>query len=339
MQAELGRAAAAESEDVFSIIAGMTRRRDSRRGAGLAVALFALLFCAFVPGAAAQPKGNGRINGKILDDQGKPALNVQVRAQKAGEALIVEAKTNDKGEWNMQGLTAGQWNFEFAKEGFDTQRMQVQIAENRNPPIDMKLTKAAPAVDPNVEIQAEMKKAVELQKTGKLADARKIIEDLLVKYPAAIRLNAFLASTYEAEKNYDKAIEAVKIVVDKEPGDVDLKLYLAELYTLKGDKVEGQKILDSIDLAQVKDPVMFINVAISSINAGKGDEAVALLDKLAKQFPTRADLHYYRARANITSKKMVEAKADLEKFISMAAPDARELPDAKKLLEQLKDVK
>ncbi len=36
---------------------------------------------------------------------------------------------------------------------------------------------------------------------------------------------------------------------------------------------------------------------------------------------------------------MPEAKADLEKFVSMAPPDARELPDAKKLLEQLKDVK
>ena len=34
-----------------------------------------------------------------------------------------------------------------------------------------------------------------------------------------------------------------------------------------------------------------------------------------------------------------EAKADLEKFVSIAAPDARELPDAKKLLEQLKDAK
>jgi predicted Zn-dependent protease len=239
----------------------------------------------------------------------------------------------------MQGLSGGQWNFEFIKEGFDSQRMQVQIAENRNPPIEMKLTKAAPAVDPNVEVQTEMKKALELQQGGKLVEARKIIEDLLVKYPSAYRLNAFLASTYEAEKNLDKAIEHVKIVVEKEPADIDLKLYLAELMTAKGDKVEGQKILDSIDMTQVKDPTMFINVAISSINAGKGDDAVAMLDKLAKLFPTRADLHYYRARANITSKKMVEAKADLEKYISMAAPDARELPDAKKLLEQLKDVK
>jgi predicted Zn-dependent protease len=318
----------------------MTRRRGWIQGARLSTALLAAFFCAFVTGsAAAQNRGNARINGKILDDQGKPAQNVQVRAVKNGEALILEAKTNDKGEWNIQGLTVGQWNFEFTKEGFDPQRMQVQIAERGNPPIEMKLTKAAPAVDPNIEIQAEMKKAMELQQGGKLADARKIMEDLLVKYPAAYRLNAFLASTYQAEKNYDKAIEHVKVVVDKEPTDLDLKLYLAELYMAKGDKVESQKILDAIDVTQVKDPVMFINVAISSINAGKGDEAVALLDKLAKQFPTRADLYYYRARANITSKKMVEAKGDLEKFISMAAPDARELPDAKKLLEQLKDAK
>jgi Tfp pilus assembly protein PilF len=341
MQAELGRAAAAESEDVLSIIARMRSRRHWISGARLATALFAFVFCAFVTAnAGAQPRGNGRINGKILDDQGKPAQNVAVRAQKAGDALIHEAKTNDKGEWNLQGLTAGQYTFEFSKEGFDPQRVQVQIAENRNPPIDnMKLTKAAPAVDPNVEIQTEMKKAMELQQGGKLLEARKIIEGLIAKYPSAYRLHAFMASTYEAEKNVDKAIEEIKIVVEKEPADIDMKLYLAELMTLKGDKVEAQKILDAIDLAQVKDPVMFINVAISSINAGKGDEAVALLDKLAKVFPTRADLHYYRARANITSKKMVEAKADLEKFISMAAPDARELPDAKKLLEQLKDVK
>jgi predicted Zn-dependent protease len=92
-------------------------------------------------------------------------------------------------------------------------------------------------------------------------------------------------------------------------------------------------------MTQVKDPTLFINSAISSINAGRADEAIATLDKLYKQFPTQSNILYYRARAYIVAKKMVEAKADLEKFVSSAAPDARELPDAKKLLEQLKDVK
>jgi tetratricopeptide (TPR) repeat protein len=300
-----------------------------------------ILLCLVIPVlASAQAKGNGRINGKILDDQGKPAQNVMVRAQRAGDPLFVEARTNDKGEWRMENMAGGKWTFEFMKEGFELQRMEVAVADNnRNPPIDMKLTKAAATVDPNVEIQAEMTKALALQKEGKQADARKIIETLLVKYPIAVRLNAFLANTYEAEKNYDKAIEHLKIVVDKEPNDLDLKVYLAELYTAKGDKAEAAKVLDAIDMTKVTDPTVFINMAIGSINAGRADEAVATLDKINKAFPTRADVLYYRARAYIVAKKMVEAKADLEKFVATAPPDARELADAKKLLEQLKDVK
>ena len=308
----------------------MTRARN---------AAFILLCVLLAASASAQSKGNARINGKILDDQGKPAQGVLVRALKVGDSAPREVTTNDKGEWNLTGLAAGQWNLEFAKDGFDSQRMTVEITANRNPPIDMKLTKAAPAVDPNVELQGAMQKAVELQKGGKSAEARQVIEEMIAKYPAAYRLNAFVASTYEGEKNFDKAIEHMKIVVEKEPADIDMKTYLAELYTQKGSRDEAQKVLESVDMSQVKDPTIFINIAIGSINAGKPDEAVATLDKLQKQFPTQANILYYRARAYIVAKKYPEAKADLDKFVSMAAPDARELPDAKKLLEQLKDVK
>lgn len=323
--AELGRRNPA---NILSIIGLMMRARNT---------VLMLVCVLFAASAWAQSKGNARVNGKILDDQGKPAAAVLVRAIKAGDPTPVEIKTNDKGEWKLEGLATGSWNFEFLKEGFEPQRMTLEL-ENRNPPIDMKLTKAA-AIDPNAELQAGMAKAVELQKGGKNAEARKLIEDLIAKYPEAYTLNAFVGSTYESEKNYDKAIEHVKIVVDKDPANIEVKTYLIELYTLKGDKVEAQKLLDSIDITQMKDPTLFINSAITSINAGKPDEAIAMLDKLIKQFPTQGNLFYYRARALIVAKKLPEAKADLEKFVSMAAPDARELPDAKKLLEQLKDVK
>ena len=308
----------------------MTRARNA------ALILLCVLLAA---SASAQPKGNARINGKILDDQGKPAQAVIVRAVKVGDPQAKEAKTNDKGEWSMNDLTTGQWNFEFVKDGFDSQRMTVEVAANRNPPIDMKLTKAAPGVDPNVELQAEMQKAVELQKAGKVPEARKVIEDLIAKYPSAYRLNAFVATTYESEKNFDKAIEHMKIVVEKEPADIDMKMFLAELYVQKGSRDEAQKILASVDMTKVTDPTLFINLAIGSINAGKADDAIATLDMVGKQFPQQANVLYYRARAYIVAKKMAEATADLEKFVSISPPDARELPDAKKLLEQLKAIK
>ena len=259
-----------------------------------------ILSCALVAAtAAAQSKGNARVNGKILDDQGKPAAGVLVRALKAGEPAPVEIRTNDKGEWKLENLAPGSWNLEFLKEGFDPQRMTVELT-NRTAPINMNLTKA---VDPNVELQAGMAKSVELHKAGQSDEARKIIIDLVAKYPEAYRLHAFVAQTFAEQKNYDKAIEHLKIVVDKEPADVDMKTFLAELYTMKGDKAEAQKILESIDVTQVKDPTVFINAAITSINAGKPEEAIATLDKLAKQFPAQANILYYRGRANIAAKK------------------------------------
>jgi tetratricopeptide (TPR) repeat protein len=298
-----------------------------------------MLLCLVLPViASAQSKGNGRISGKIVDDQGKPAAGVQVRAMRTGDQTGLEAKTNDKGEWQMSGMAAGEWSFEFVKDGFDPQRMAVKVADNRNPPIEMKLTKAV--ADPNVEIQAQMKKADDLQREGKIPEARKTIEDVLAKYPQVVRLNAFLAQLDATEKNYDKAVEHLKLALDKEPDDLELKMFMAELLSMKGDRVESHKILASMDdVSKAQDPTVFINDAIQSINAGQADEALATLDKVMKAFPTRADLYYYHARANIAAKKLPEAKADLEKFVSMAPPTARELPDAKSLLEKLKDVK
>jgi predicted Zn-dependent protease len=131
----------------------------------------------------------------------------------------------------------------------------------------------------------------------------------------------------------------LKLVVEKEPANIDMKLIMADLMIEKGDKAEGLAILQAVDMTQVKDPSPIINGAITMINDSKPDDALALLDKVRQQFPDRADVYYYRGRAHVSAKKLPEAKADFEKYVSMAPPDARELADAKKILEQLKDVK
>jgi tetratricopeptide (TPR) repeat protein len=94
-----------------------------------------------------------------------------------------------------------------------------------------------------------------------------------------------------------------------------------------------------MDIEGVKDPLPYMNVIIGMINEQKSEEALALLGKLMTKFPNETSLYYYRGRANLAAKNLPEARADLEKFVAGAPPDARELDDAKKILEQLKDVK
>ena len=107
-----------------------------------------------------------------------------------------------------------------------------------------------------------------------IAEARKIYEDLLAKYPDVHQLNAYIAQAYAGENNYAKAVEHLKIASDKDPTNVEMKLLLADMLMEKGDKAEALEILKAVDLTQVKDPLPLINASITLINDGKADEAL-----------------------------------------------------------------
>ena len=300
--------------------------------------LFVLLIALLVAASAtAQSRGTGRVTGKVVDEAGKPIADVVVKGVKVGESQVIPTKTNDKGEWTLAGLAAGTWNVDFEKPGLETIRRSVDVAEGgRLPPVSVTMKPAAPAADPREEINKDMQRAAEHIKGGRIVEARKIYEDLLVKFPTVHQFHNFIGRAFAAENNTPKAIEHVRIALEKEPANIETKMLLAELLQTAGEKDEAKKLLDSIDITQAKDPFPFVNVAINQINENKAPEAVELLTKLLAQFPTEPQLLYYRGRAYLASSKFEEAKADFEKFVA-ANPAAaqKEVAEAKKILEQL----
>jgi tetratricopeptide (TPR) repeat protein len=283
-------------------------------------------------------RGSGRISGKVTGPDGKPVLGVEVRAQKIGESQIFTVKTNDKGEWAINGLAAGDWNLDFVKDGLEPVQRTTRVGEGaRIGNLNLTMAVAQPKADPNAELQKEAARAEELLKAGQNAEARKIYEALLAKYPDIHQLNNLISRTYAAEGNTAKAIEYARLSLSKDPNSVETKLLLAFLLQASGEKDESTKILNSIDVSSAKDPVLFINVAINQINDGKIDEAIALLTKLAAQFPSEGMILYYRGLGYLRQQKMAEAKADFEKFVAADPPNSeRELAEAKKILEQIK---
>jgi predicted Zn-dependent protease len=287
--------------------------------------------------ALAQSRGNARLNGKVVDEQGQPVADVIVKAQMNGQTEILSGKSDKKGEFRINGLANGEWKVELAKPDLETAIEMVEVRADSAPALNVTLKKAAPKVDPMTEINAELQRAATIAQSGKIPEARKIYEDLLVKYPSVYQLEGFIARTYAAETPPDmpKALEHLKINLEKEPANVELKLFQAELLMETGDKAGAKAILDGIDMTQVKDPYTYINHAINLINDKKGMEAAEVLTKLLAQFPTANELYYYRGRAYVAAEKLDEARADLEKFVSLA-PAAKEAADAKKILDQIK---
>lgn len=289
--------------------------------------------------AVVQARGNARLQGKVVDEAGQPVADVMVKAQMPGQTEILSGKSNKKGEWRINGMADGQWNIELTKEGLEPIRQTIEVRDERAAPLNATMTK--PKVDPSVAVNAELQRAVALAQAGKFAEAREVCETLVTKDPALVQCHAFIGRMYAGENQIPKAIEHVKMALEKDPNNIDTKLLLADLLNESGEKVEAKKILDAVDMTLVKDPFPFMNAAISIINEAKGPEAEAKgieaaewLTKLAAQFPTQNLIIYYRGRAYLAASKFDLAKADLEKFIA-AAPDSKEAIEAKRLLDQM----
>ena len=316
----------------------MTARR-------MAVVLIGVLALSAV--TAAQDRGKTKAQGKVVDDAGAPLGDVVVAAVMDGtDKPFQQTKTNNKGEWKVENLVAGKWKFYFGgKQGLEEKSVDADVGASGTVSVpDVKLGKP---VDHDAVIGGEIQKAAELMKANKPAEARKVYEDLLTKYPQAqapfrAQVYGAVAQTYVAENNAAAAAEQLKKATEADPSNTDLQVVYGEMLMQANDpaqKAEGEKLLLGLDISKVKDPFPYMNVVIGQINAQKPEDALALLNKLMTQFPTDTSLYYYRGRANLAAKKLPEAKADLEKFVAGAPPSARELPDAKKILEQMKDVK
>ena len=110
----------------------------SIRVACVAIALAALT----APVVFGQARGLGAINGTVSAEEGEaiPGAVVKVHLPN-GDAL--EGKSDDKGKWNVMGLGKGEFQVEFAKDGFVTKRVKLVIEKEtlRSEPIKISMKK------------------------------------------------------------------------------------------------------------------------------------------------------------------------------------------------------
>ena len=276
----------------------------------------------------------GRISGKVTDESGAPVEGAQVVATMGAGRFT--AKTNKKGEWAIGGLGRGEWGVDIEKDGFEKRSISVSVADlTRIPPIEIVLKKAAPVVDPNAEIQAELEKAAQLLKGGKHADARGVYEALLARYPEAYQIHPLIARTYSAENQHDKAIEHLQAALARQPDNVEWKLLLGSELAVAGKADEAKAMMASVDETKVTDATPYVNIGITLYNANQAKQAQAYFDKAVTLFPNQGDGYYYRGLTHLQLGNNDAAKADLTKFLELA-PNAPEAEMAKKILTQLK---
>jgi tetratricopeptide (TPR) repeat protein len=313
------------------------------------VAILVLGIVLFASAASAQDwKGNGRMNGRVVDEQNKPLEGVRVFASLGDFKDVADATTDRRGDWSLDGLTEGSWHLTFEKEKYEPAQATAEIDEGGvSSPVR---TKMKAAFDPNAFIQAELKKAQALLVQKKYADARAVFQGILAKVPAPeltgpMQFN--LAQTYYAEGNLDKTIECLKASLAAAPANVQAKLMLANVLISKPSFDEAAQVLGSIDEASITEPQIYLNFAVAYVKAQKLEGALPYLDKAVARFPRSPLVYYYRGTTLIeilNTKKdpsdparadlMAKIKADLEKYLQVS-PNGPEAGQVKKLLAQI----
>jgi tetratricopeptide (TPR) repeat protein len=282
-------------------------------------------------------KGMGRLEGRVLDADGKPLPDVTVKMNLPSRGGGTTLKTDKKGHWAIGGIAAGAWEIDLSAPGYVVKKITLNLPSEsaRLAPVDVKLEKAA-AAGPPPEVRAALEKGDAAFKEGRFAEARTEYEKLLALRPEiADALYRQIAFTYSREGNYAKEVEYLDKVLQSNPTDPNLKLLTAQEALRGGMLDKGLELLKGIDDSSIKEPEVFYNVAALLLNAQKPEDAIRYLSKAVTVDPAYVDAYFQRGLAYLGLQKTAEAKADFQKVIDLA-PTGAQAETAKKALQQLK---
>jgi tetratricopeptide (TPR) repeat protein len=289
------------------------------------------------PAVAQDWKGLGRLEGRVLDPDGKPLPDVTVKLNLPSRGGGTTIKTDKKGHWAIGGIASGAWQIDLEAPGYVVKKITLNLPTEsaRLAPVDVKLEKAAPT-GPPPEVREALEKGDAAFKEGRFPEARAEYEKLLALRPElADTLYRQIAFTYSREGNYAKEVEYLEKVLQSNPADPNLKLLTAQEALQGGMLDKGLEMLKGIDDSTIKDPAVFYNVAVLLRNAQKPEEAIVYLTKAITVDPAYVDGYFQRGLAYLGLQKTAEAKADFQKVIELA-PTGAQAETAKKALQQLK---
>lgn len=302
-----------------------------KRAAAAIVAFFA---CAPAgPLAADDWRGKGRLEGRILDEKGRPLPGVEVRLDlppRGGTAV----RTNDKGQWALDRAAAGQWTLEVAVPGCLVKRLTFTLPADatRIPPMVVRLEKAT---GPSPEVLAAIERGDAAFAAGRWNEARAEYEKLLgIRPDAAGLLHRQIARSYGNEGNYQKELEHLQLLLDLDPGDVAIRTLMAQEALRAGDLERGMELLRGLDEATVRDPTIFYNVAALFLNQNRTEDAIVWLTKSVALDPTYVDGYFQRGLAYLSQQKLEPSKADLRKVIELN-PQSPQAETARRALAEL----
>lgn len=308
-----------------------------------------LVSLALFGGEAAAQTGTAR--GKVVDEKDQ-AIDGAIIAldYQGGVTRKNETKTNKKGEFTQVGLAPGTYRITASKEGLTptTIEHRINLGEPTYlPNIKLLAPKAGgggapgdPAAEKAMaELRSGVEAAIALTKEGKLDEAEAAYKDLVAKNPTRHQLYYNLAIVQAQKKDAAGAEASYLKALEVKPDYAEALNGLNTLYLSTGQAAKANELAAKAATANPNDAKAQFQVGYVAFNSGKYDEAAEAFKKAEALDPAYAETYYFLGTIALNQNKIEECASRLEKYLSVAAPTAQNVPVATQLLAACKPKK
>ncbi len=195
------------------------RRSEKRPAVGLCLAAALLVGVVSVAGRPLQENmGLGRISGFVTEEGGTAIEGARVVAVSLQGGTTLNAATNKEGFFAIAGLGTGMWKISASKTGFLDAAQEIdvrQLRTNRPLTLILKKEKASIAVVSDPEAKGLLDQGNRLIAEGKFAEARKIYEVFLARFPDVDQIRLQIGECRLKEGDLDGAGSDFASVLEK----------------------------------------------------------------------------------------------------------------------------
>jgi len=266
-------------------------------------------------------------SGIVKSEDGKPIKGAKVILIFSEDGTKHELTTDKKGRWRKASMRSGTWTIGFMAEGHEPQNFNITLsAIKKNPPIDVKLILIP---------KSPLIKGDALYQQKKYDEALKEYQTVLAENQDLYQVYDKIGLCYYRLNDMENAIEAFKLMLEKEPLSRDTLINLSAIYFENGNLEEGMKYFQQLDEKSLQDPSIFYNIGILLFKNRQMDMAVDYLEKCLAVDPRYINGYYQLALVYLNKGDLEEAKKNLKKVIELA-PESETAALAKKMLENIK---
>jgi tetratricopeptide (TPR) repeat protein len=272
---------------------------------------------------------DGRIQGVVSDETGKPLGNVKITVYDPSRGLSFSTTTNKDGRFFKRGIIPSSYEIVFELDGYVSVRNKIEIRADWTEEMNVKLQRAKIARASDFELGSKY------FNEGNYPEAIVYFKQATEVSPGFAMAYYNLGLSYLRNGSKDEAVGALKKALEIMPDMVTAYLALGECYVEMEKYEDALKSFNRALVLQPSNPKTYFNLGIIYNKNNQVEEAISAFENSEKLDPSFSANQYELGLTYLKKGDYEKSVSHFERFLVLQ-PNAPEADQVKKIIAEFK---